>query len=132
MIETPCQWKVVRADLEPSRGSEQAGVRPVIIVSSDSVNEVLSVVTVLPLTSRKPHRTVYPTEALLPAEIAGQPNESIVMAHQIRALSKERLSHEYGALEDEQVRESVRQAMRFHLDLVEMVSSEVAESPPAE
>src|SRR2546423_13809889 len=119
MIDPPLQWKLVRADLNPVRGSEQAGVRPVLIVSSDSVNDVLSIVSVLPLTTRKPGRTVYPTEALLAASIAGQPNESIVMAHQIRSLSKERLSHEYGILEDESVRESVREAMRNHLDLAE-------------
>src|SRR5438552_8274785 len=117
MIEPPLQWKVVRADLNPVRGSEQAGVRPVLIVSSDSVNDVLSIVSVLPLTTRKPGRTVYPTEALLAANIAGQPNEYVAMAHQIRTLSKERLSHEYGILLDVDARESIRDAMRNHLDL---------------
>jgi mRNA interferase MazF len=48
MVEPPFQWQVVRAALDPVRGSEQAGERPVLIVSQEHVNQALPVVAVLP------------------------------------------------------------------------------------
>ncbi|HLZ07287.1 MAG TPA: type II toxin-antitoxin system PemK/MazF family toxin, partial [Chloroflexota bacterium] len=75
-------WAVVVAYLDPSVGSEQAGRRPVLIVSNEDANQILSNVTVLPLTSTQ--RKLYPAEVTLPAGAAGQPRDSIVMAHQIR------------------------------------------------
>jgi mRNA-degrading endonuclease toxin of MazEF toxin-antitoxin module len=45
------------------------------------------------------------------------PYDSIVMAHQIRTIAKERLRRSYGWLEDETFQEKVRAAMRVYLDL---------------
>lgn len=115
MVEPPFQWQVVRAQLDPIRGSEQGGERPVLVVSREVTNEILPVVAVLPLTTAR--RRVYPTEVLLPAGVAGHPQDSIVMAHQIRVLAKERLLHSYGWLNDGDLRERVRAAMQVYLDL---------------
>ncbi len=109
----------MRADLDPVEGSEQAGVRPVVVVSRESVNMALPIVTVVILTSRKNERRIYPTEALVPSGEGGLPVESIAMAHQVRTISKDRILGSYGWIEDEVVRESVRQALRVHLDLDE-------------
>jgi mRNA interferase MazF len=117
MIDPPFQWQIVRAQLDPTRGSEQAGTRPVLIVSHEDMNTRLPIVTILPLTTLRPGRRIYPTEVLLPPEVAGQPNASIVMAHQIRTLTKERLLETYGRLEDEVLRERIRQILKTHLDL---------------
>ena len=117
-VTAPYQWQVVRADFEPVRGSEQAGVRPALIISSEAVNAVLPVVTVLPLTTRKNERRIYPTEALISAGEAGLPAESVALAYQIRTISKTRLLGSYGHLVDELLRESVREALRVHLDLM--------------
>lgn len=117
MVEPPFQWQVVRAELDPVRGSEQAGERPVLIVSHEAVNEALPIVTVLPMTAYRRGRRVYSTEVLLLAKKAGQPEDSIIMAHQIRTLSKQRLVHSYGWLRDGGLREQVRTAVRVHLDL---------------
>jgi mRNA interferase MazF len=111
------QWHLFRAYLDPVIGAEQAGERPVLIVSHEAINEALPIVTVLPLTARKPGRRIYSTEVLLEAGKAGQPQDSIVMAHQIRTISKQRLREPYGVLEDETLREQIRRAMRTHLDL---------------
>ena len=117
MIDGPFQWRVFRANLDPAAGSEQAGQRPVLVVSNEIMNEVLPIVTVLPLTSRKPGRRIYSTEVLLPAGVAGQPADSIVMAHQIRTISKRRLQVVYGHLADPALRKAIQVAMRLHLDL---------------
>jgi mRNA interferase MazF len=105
----------VQAVLDPVRGSEQGGLRPVLIVSNDEYNRVVSNVTALPLTSTR--RTLYPSEVLLPAGVAGQPLESIILAHQIRTISRERLRRQVGFLEDPTLREAVRTVLREHLSL---------------
>ncbi len=109
------QWALVEADLEPRRGSEQGGRRPVLIVSNEAFNQAMPNLTVLPLTSTQ--RRLYPSEAFLPKGQAGQPRDSIVLAHQIRTISKERLHRLLGYLEDEPARQKVIQAIRDHLDL---------------
>ena len=117
MIKTPYQWQVVQAELDPVRGSEQRGERPVLIVSKEAINESLPIVNILPLTTSRPGRRIYSTEVLLPAKKAGQPNDSIILAHQIRTISKVRLKRSYGYLQDEGMRDKVRFAMKTYLDL---------------
>lgn len=109
------RWACVYADLGPARGSEQAGRRPALIVSSDDANSLLPNVTVLPLTSVV--RSLYPFEARLPRGAAGQPADSIVMAHQIRVVSKERVGRVLGRLEDAEICRRVEEAMKDYLDL---------------
>ena len=117
MINPPYQWQLVRVQFDPVRGSEQAGVRPALIISEESYNTRLTVITVLPVTTFKPGRRIHATEAVLPANAAGQPNELVVMAHQVRAISKERLLTSYGYLNDEALHEQVRAALKTYLDL---------------
>ena len=111
------QWGIFWADLDPSKGSEQAGHRPVLVISAEEVNQALPIVAVLSLTSVKPGRKVYPTETLLEASITGLPKDSIAMAHQIRAISKERLGERCGGIEDESVRERIKAAAKTYLDM---------------
>ena len=79
-------------------GAEQKGVRPVLIVSNEEYNQTISNVTILPLTSTQRH--LYPSEVLLSNGKAGQPLESIIMAHQVRTISKKRLGRLLGHLDD--------------------------------
>lgn len=116
-FDVPFQWQIMRVNFDPIQGSEQAGVRPAIIVSSDAINAVLEIVSVVPLTTRKTKRRAYSTEAILPAGTGGLPQESVAMAHQIRTVSRARLLGSYGTITDEVTRENVRQALRIHLDL---------------
>lgn len=111
----PLQWTVIAADLDPVRGSEQRGRRPVLIVSHEMFNQVMSTVTVLPLTSTQ--RRLYPGEVFIRQEAAGQPLDSIVLAHQIRTISKERLGRVYGRREDPALQRAVHTAIRQHLHL---------------
>jgi len=112
------QWTVFVASLDPTAGSEQAGRRPVLVFSRERLNQVLPVVNVLPITSRKSaRRTIYPNEVLLPAGTAGLPQESIVLCYQIRTLDKRRLEQTIGVLADPSVRAAIAEAVRFQLEL---------------
>lgn len=117
MSTTPLQWSVYSVDLDPTVGSEQAGRRPVLIVSRESANAALPVVTAIPLTSRKPRRRIYPNEAVIPKGVAGLKRDSIVMAHQLQTLAKTRLGRHLGTLDDPNFRDNVRTAMKTQLDL---------------
>lgn len=109
------QWAVMEANLDPAAGAEQKGTRPVLIVSNEEFNQAMPNVTVLPLTSTQ--RRSYPSEVLLAEGKAGQPLPSIVMAHQIRTISKQRLGKLLGYLDDSELRNKVQGAMREHLNL---------------
>ena len=81
------QYDVYLADLNPTIGREQQGKRPVLIISNNYEN-LLEVVTILPLTSLKKNRRVYPNELLLQHELE---KPSLVLCQQIRTISKQRL-----------------------------------------
>jgi mRNA interferase MazF len=76
------------ADLEPVRGHEQGGTRPVLVLSHDVFNERSGTVVALAITSR-PQRAGYPLSWRLPAGTL--PRDSWVKISQIRTLSTERL-----------------------------------------
>lgn len=111
------KWRVLVADLNPVKGSEQKGRRPVLVVSDEHFNTLMPVVTVLPITSVKEGRRVYPNEVLLPKGASGLPQDSIILAHQIRTIPKQRLKESPGSINDGKIREAVKGAMRVHLNL---------------
>ncbi len=86
-------------------------------MSGESFNQAVDVLTVLPITTRRPDRRVYPNEVLLPAGEAGLPAESIILAHQIRTVSKSRVKRTIGYLTDRETRGLVHDALSFHLEL---------------
>ena len=105
------------ADLNPVIGSEQKGKRPVLVVSDEDFNQVMPVVTILPITSLKKGRRVYPNEVLISRGIGSLTADSIVLAHQIRTISKERLIQLLGPVKDPGLQSAIEEAMRIHLDL---------------
>jgi mRNA interferase MazF len=105
------------ADLNPVIGSEQQGRRPVLVVSDETTNTVMPVVTILPLTSLKKGRRVYPNEALMKKGKAGLESDSIVLAHQIRTISKQRLMVCLGEIPDANLQAQINDALRVHLNL---------------
>lgn len=111
------QWDVFRADLEYVVGREQGGEsRPVIVVSNDGFNEQFSVVTVVPLTKTEgKQRKVYPFEIVIPAGLAGNPKESIIMPYQIRTIDKKRLVEWIGSLTTAQVRTEIEDRIIEHI-----------------
>ena len=113
------QWELFAADLEPAVGREQGGEgRPVLIVSNDGFNRSFDVVTVLPLTKQEgKKRRVFPFEAILPKDIAGNPVDSIVMPQQIRTISKARLLKRMGILTDAALRREIEDRILDHLGI---------------
>ncbi len=112
---TFAQWDVWLASLDPVIGSEQGKTRPVLIVSRDTSNQILPVLNVLPITSRKVGRKIYRNEALLPAGAAGLANESVVLCYQIRTLDKQRLIRALGKLNDVALQDKILAALGFQL-----------------
>lgn len=111
------RWGIFRANLDPIMGSEQGKTRPVLIISEDDINDLLNCVNVIPITTRKPGRIIYPNEALLHAGSYNLSNESIILCHQIRTLDKRRLSLKYGDIEDPSLQDEILDALSFQLGI---------------
>jgi mRNA interferase MazF len=79
--------------LEPRSGSEQAGVRPCLLVSHDAFNGTAGwrSLTVLPLTSSPRWLKASPTTVLIPAGEANLPRDSAILAHQITTVDRSKL-----------------------------------------
>ena len=111
------KWEIYFCNLDPTTGSEQRGTRPVLVISTDSVNHNLTVSTVLPLSSVKPTDKIYPTEVLLPTQVSGLPKSSVAMVQQIRTVSHSRLQNPVGKITDVATREKILTACREYFDL---------------
>ena len=111
------KWEIYFCNLDPTTGSEQRGTRPVLIISTDSVNHNLTVSTVLPLSSVKPTDKIYPTEVLLPIQVSGLPKLSVAMVQQIRTVSHNRLQNLAGKITDISTQEKILSACREYFDL---------------
>lgn len=99
-------------DLEPARGSEANKRRPCVIVSNDANNRAAATVTVIPITSSVSQ--IYPFEVDLEG-VLDRPGKA--QAHQVRTVSKARLSGgAIARLDDDLVRE-LDEALRLHLAL---------------
>jgi mRNA interferase MazF len=106
--------------LDPVEGSEQAGVRPAVIVSRDQLNAALQTVIVVPCSSYRPGRRIYAAQVLLRAPEGGLRNDSVVLGEQVRVLAKHRLLRRRGAVSP-QALARIEQVLTIALDLPEQV-----------
>ncbi len=74
------------ADLDPVRGREQAGWRPVVVVSADFLNRRDLVLTVVMGTSARPGVTAYDTNVFVPGPESGLPRDTIFLCYQMRSI----------------------------------------------
>lgn len=88
------------ADLSPVVGSEQGGMRPVLIVQNDVGNRHSPTVIAAAITS-KMSKTRLPTHIDIYAEKAGLAKDSVVLLEQIRTIDKKRLGERMGHLDDD-------------------------------
>lgn len=87
------------ADLSPVVGSEQGGLRPVLIIQNDVGNRYSPTVIAAAITSRM-GKTRLPTHIDIYAERAGLAKDSVILLEQIRTLDKRRLKERMGHLDD--------------------------------
>jgi mRNA interferase MazF len=111
------QWSIYLANLDPVIGSEQGKTRPVLVISEDFFNELLNVINIIPLTTFKEGRTIYPNEALLEKEDSSLENNSIALVHQIRTIDKKRLIKYLGQIKNSSIQEEIKEAIRFQFGL---------------
>ena len=92
------------ADLDPARGSEQTGQRPVLVISHDVFNERSGTVIAVALTSQEP-RAGFPLT--LEARASGLSKRSWIKISQIRTLAAERLGRRLARASDEELADVV-------------------------
>ena len=90
--------EIYYADLSPVVGSEQGGVRPVLIVQNDVGNKFSPTVIAAAITSQQ-DKTRLPTHISVEAEGSGLQKNSIVLLEQVRTLDKKRLREKMGILD---------------------------------
>lgn len=106
--------EIYYANLSPSQGSEQGGLRPVLVIQNDVGNRHAPTTIIAPLTSRLAKRPL-PTHVVLDAT-CGLPCESVVLCEQIRVVDKSRLSTRLGEV-DSLTMERVDTALKISLGL---------------
>ncbi|MCL1463405.1 type II toxin-antitoxin system PemK/MazF family toxin [Argonema galeatum] len=97
MTITVKRGEVWIADLNPTQGSEQAGIRPVIIFQNDIISQFTTTVLAIPLTTNL-RRASLPTCLLILSGEAGLNRDSVALCYQMRVLDKTRLQRKLGEL----------------------------------
>ena len=103
------------ADLSPVVGSEQGGLRPVLIIQNDVGNRYSPTVIAAAITSRM-SKTKLPTHIDIYADKVGLAKDSVVLLEQIRTLDKRRLKEKMGHL-DESMMQDINQAIAVSFGL---------------
>lgn len=104
------------ADLSPVVGSEQGGVRPVLIIQNDIGNKYSPTVIATAITSQI-NKAKMPTHIELDANEYGLSKDSVVLAEQIRTIDKRRLKEKIGHLDDD-LMTRVNEALEISFGLV--------------
>lgn len=116
VLPKPVRGDVFSARLDSTEGSEQAGTRPVVVISRDSINANSPVVVVVPLTDASNVKRAYPSHAHLAKGSGGLKMDSIAKAEQIRAIQVSRFVGYYGRI-DRDALGRIEEAIRITLAL---------------
>ncbi len=106
---------VFYADLSPVIGSEQGGVRPVLVVQNDIGNKYSPTIIIAAITSQI-NKAKLPTHVEIIAPEYGLPKDSVVLLEQIRTIDKKRLREKIGKFNDDMMR-SVDDALKISIGL---------------
>jgi len=105
------------ADLSPVVGSEQGGVRPVLVIQNDIGNRFSPTVLVAAITAQI-QKAKLPTHVEIDAKRYGFERDSVLLLEQIRTIDKQRLTDKITHLDDEMM-EKVDEALQVSLGLIE-------------
>jgi mRNA interferase MazF len=89
------------ADLNPRKGKEQSGLRPVVVISGNAMNQNFDSIIACPLTTKI--KNFHGNIILTPSKSNGLKSASEVLVFHIRSIAKERLVKKIGAISDEEV-----------------------------
>ncbi|MGB2727174.1 MAG: type II toxin-antitoxin system PemK/MazF family toxin [Halobacteriota archaeon] len=106
---------VVLCDLNPVEGTEQRGIRPVIVLQIDRANAVSPHTIIAPFTT-KIRRALLLSHVFVPAGAGGLSKDSVVLCEQIRVIDKRRITKVIGNLDDSYL-EDIARALRAILGL---------------
>ena len=104
-------------DLNPVQGREQAGRRPVLVLSIDAINRLPLVVSVVVGTDGANIVRDYPTNVRVPPADSGLPSETVFLCFQIRSLDGRRFPSRVSGLLSPAYLQQVEQAVRYCLGL---------------
>jgi len=90
---------VVLCDLNPVMGTEQSGIRPVVILQINRANNVSPHTIIAPFTS-KIRLAQLPSHVFVPANVGGLTQDSVILCEQIRVIDKKRITKVLGNLDD--------------------------------
>jgi len=106
------------ADLSPVVGSEQGGIRPVLIVQNDIGNKYSPTVIIAAITSQI-NKGKLPTHVEIGAEDYGLPKDSVILLEQVRTIDKKRLKEKIGYLSPD-IMKIVDEAIQISFGLIEL------------
>ena len=109
---------VFYADLNPVVGSEQGGIRPVLIIQNDIGNKYSPTVIIAAITS-KIDKAKLPTHVEIPADSASLDKDSVILLEQIRTIDKKRLQRHVTHLKSETL-DKVNDAIEISLGLINL------------
>ena len=98
------------ADLSPVVGSEQGGIRPVLIIQNDLGNKYSPTVIAAAITSQT-NKNKLPTHIELGENTSGLKTNSVVLTEQIRTIDKSRLKEKIGHIDDTQIMNKLNNAL---------------------
>lgn len=98
-MEQIIRGEIVVANLEPVEGSEQGGVRPVLIIQNDILNKHAPTTIIAPITS-KIYTKEYPTNVIIKKEDSKLKLDSTILLNQIRTIDKKRIIKKIGSLDN--------------------------------
>ena len=104
------------ADLSPVVGSEQGGIRPVLVIQNDTGNKYSPTVIVSAITSQL-NKNKLPTHIELTSQEFGLKSDSVVLAEQIRTIDKSRLKEKIGHIDDTDIINQVNNAIGISFGL---------------
>ncbi|MBC7088073.1 type II toxin-antitoxin system PemK/MazF family toxin [Soehngenia saccharolytica] len=107
--------EIYYADLSPVVGSEQGGVRPILIIQNDVGNKYSPTVIVAAITSQI-NKARLPTHVEITAQDFGLPKDSVVLLEQIRTIDKKRLREKVGKFDDDMMKK-IDEALKISVGL---------------
>ena len=102
----PKQGEIWYTNLNPSKGSEQVGLRPVVILSGNLLNQLMNIVIIAPLTTKVKKYKGNPV--LPPLKSNGLKSTSELLMFHIRSVPKDRLVNKLGTIDPAQLEQSIK------------------------